>query len=312
MLGKVLVVQRKKAQVSSHYLYEALIVNTIEACFTDFNVEHCMWNNLYVTGKSKITTDVPGCKCGVEWHQNSGRKRRSTNSDSDNNRIIGGKKIDKETQMRKYPWLSLLWYRSTQNPSGYAGWAGCGGSLVASNYILSAAHCLFEVECPMPVRGLARPCKVTKEYKKDDLAWRVGDHDKVDYGETGYEQFVNIKNMYKHPEYPQRVNQEPLDDPYYDIVVYELEKMLPLHSYTPVCLPKPGEDARFDGKPATIAGWGRLSLSDKSTPNEPYEANITVAPTDTCPTSIEQPVKICLGQNEMIGKGSCKVMKWSI
>ena len=124
MLGKVLVVQRKKAQVSSHYLYEALIVNTIEACFTDFNVEHCMWNNLYVTGKSKITTDVPGCKCGVEWHQNSGRKRRSTNSDSDNNRIIGGKKIDKETQMRKYPWLSLLWYRSTQNPSGYAGWAG--------------------------------------------------------------------------------------------------------------------------------------------------------------------------------------------
>ena len=276
---------------------------------TDFNGEHCIWNNQYVTGKSKISTDIPGCKCGVEWHQNSGRKRRSTNNDSDNNRIIGGKKIDKQTQMRKYPWLSLLWYRP---PSGHAGWAGCGGSLVASNYIISAAHCLFEEECPRPVRGLAGKCKVIKEYTKDDLAWRVGDHDKVNYGETGYEQFVHIKNMYKHPEYPQRVNHETMGDAPYDIVIYELEEMLPLHTYTPVCLPKPGEDARFDGKPATIAGWGRLSLSDKTTPNEPYEANITVAPTDTCPTSIEEPVKICLGQNQMIGKGSCKVMKSSI
>ena len=265
------------------------------------------------SGKPKVSTEVPGCKCGVEWNQNSGRKRRSTSnttiSDSDNNRIIGGTKIDKQTQMRKYPWLSLLWFRSTntqQHPTGYAGWAGCGGTLVASNYVISAAHCIFKQECDQDT-GV---CLIVKEYTKDNLAWRVGDHDRLDYGETGYEQFVHIKNMHKHPDYPQRIYAPLIGTPYYDIVVYELEKMLPLHAYTPACLPRPGEDARFDGKMATIAGWGRLKFADKTHPSEPYEVNVPVSRTDTCPLSIEQPVKICLGQNSPIHKGACKVVIW--
>ena len=255
---------------------------------------------------------MPGCKCGVEWNQNSGRKRRSTSnttiSDSDNNRIIGGTKIDKQTQMRKYPWLSLLWFRDPTNTQYRVdGWAGCGGTLVASNYIISAAHCIFKRWCDPQTKE----CFAIEEYTKDNLAWRVGEHDVGVFGETGYERFVNIKNMHKHPEYPQKVftyinRAKYVNDPYYDIVVYELEEMLPLHAYTPACLPKPGEDARFDGKMATIAGWGRLSY-DGPTPKEPYEVKVPVSKTDTCPESIEQPAKICLGQNSPIHKGSCTV-----
>ena len=277
-----------------------------------------------ISGKPKVSTEVPGCKCGVEWNQNSGRKRRSTSnttiSDSDNNRIIGGTKIDKQTQMRKYPWLSLLWFRDPSNTQpgypgipGYIGWAGCGGTLVASNYIISAAHCIFRRGCNPDTNK----CYAIQEYTKDDLAWWVGEHDASVFGETGYERFVNIKNMHKHPDYPQKVHPD-LDQcalgqcvefnggPEYDIVVFELEEMLPLHAYTPACLPKPGEDARFDGKMATIAGWGKLSYNGPN-PSEPYEVKVPVAQTDTCPTSIEEPVKLCLGQNSPIHKGSCGV-----
>ena len=119
--------------------------------------------------------------------------------------------------MRKYPWLSLLWFRE---PGGFrlSGWAGCGGTLVASNYIISAAHCLFKKYCD-PHTDI---CYAHEEYTKDKLAWRVGEHDVRVFGETGgYERFVNIKNIHKHPDYPQKVftndNQATLvDDPYYD------------------------------------------------------------------------------------------------
>ena len=290
-----------------------------------------------VSGKPKVSTEVPGCKCGVEWNQNSipfnenkinkikhsRRKRRSTTnttiSDSDNNRIIGGTKIDKQTQMRKYPWLSLLWFRPNPDPDPtntqyrVDGWAGCGGTVVASNYIISAAHCLFKRACN-PDTNI---CYAIEEYTKDNLAWRVGDHDLGVFYETGYEWFVKIKNMHKHPDYPQKVHpdldqcalgqcEEFIESGEYDIVVFELEEMLPLDVYTPACLPKPGEDARFDGKMATIAGWGRLSY-DGPTPKEPYEVNVPVAQTDTCPTSMIEPVKLCLGQNSPLHKGACLV-----
>ena len=133
---------------------------------------------------------------------------------------------------------------------------------------------------------------------------------KAVYGETGYEKLLKPKKMTFHPGYDQYIGQPPDADMNFDIVIIELDQMVPLDIYTPACLAKPGQGARFDGKLVTLAGYGKLSFHAKTRPNEPYEVNVTVARTDTCPISIVDPNKICLGQDKRHDnsfKGACKV-----
>ena len=40
-------------------------------------------------------------------------------------------------EMNKYPWMALIWIYS--HGKRYL----CGGTLVASKYVISAAHCMF-------------------------------------------------------------------------------------------------------------------------------------------------------------------------
>ena len=42
-------------------------------------------------------------------------------------------------EMNKYPWMALIWIYSSSHDKWYK-W--CGGTLVASKYVISAAHCL--------------------------------------------------------------------------------------------------------------------------------------------------------------------------
>ena len=202
----------------------------------------------------------------------------------------------------KYPWLAMLWRRARQaGAPHYTKWAGCGATIVARNFVISAAHCLFKSQCN------GNLCIVTQEFSELDLAVRVGDWKKDEVGETNYEEFVNIKKIHKHPGYEQRLHQQEINGAEYDIVILELDKMLPLDPFTPACLAKAGEDARFDGEEVTLAGWGRLLYKNKVTPNEPYEVNVKIAKTDTCPLSIEAPSRICVGQDHQ-KKGGCKVL----
>ena len=49
-------------------------------------------------------------------------------------RIIGGKPVEDKN---KYPWMAALIYSDYEPIDGQF----CGGSLIAPNYILTAAHC---------------------------------------------------------------------------------------------------------------------------------------------------------------------------
>merc|ERR1719362_1985026 len=62
------------------------------------------------------------CKCGVET----------------TTRIIGGSAVVKPN---KYPWMAAI---INTNAGSIRDRAYCGGSLVASKYVLTAAHCLFK------------------------------------------------------------------------------------------------------------------------------------------------------------------------
>lgn len=51
-------------------------------------------------------------------------------------RIVGGKPINPTL---KYPWITFL--RDEEGGEDF-----CGGTLVASKYVISAAHCMFDKE----------------------------------------------------------------------------------------------------------------------------------------------------------------------
>merc|ERR1712014_80238 len=75
------------------------------------------------TAAATTTTTAPasGCKCGIE---------------GSGNRIVGGSEV---SPINKYPWLVRL-FNSDETGSF------CGGTLVASKYVISAAHCMFELD----------------------------------------------------------------------------------------------------------------------------------------------------------------------
>ena len=246
-------------------------------------------NLVYVSVPPKTTTESTGCKCGVE--------RRST--DNNFNRIMGGKKIDEKM---KYPWLVPLWKREVGEDGvvQYPGWFGCGGTIIASNYVVSAAHCLFKNRKPDD-----DTCIVVKEIKEDELAVHVGDHNIHILGDDEHEQIVDIARIIKHPDYKEKVNEPCIKRQDFDIMILKLDKLLDLNIFTPACLPRPGNDARFEEKVATAAGWGRLSKFGNR-PSEPHEIDLLVK--NNCPAAITYPSIMCnLGKGVVWqGKGQCQ------
>lgn len=72
-------------------------------------------------------------------------------------RIVGGV----ETLVNQYPWMALLMYRDQFY---------CGGSVINSRYVLTAAHCIDKFDISkMSVRILEHDWKSTNETKTQDF-----------------------------------------------------------------------------------------------------------------------------------------------
>merc|ERR1712096_28205 len=175
------------------------------------------------------TTDPSGgCQCGMA--------NRAT-------RIVGGV----ETEVNEYPWQVGIIDTFTGKPY-------CGGSILSSRTILTAAHC-------------------TVDSSAQSMTVVVGEHDWTVAGDG--EQRMSVCGKEEHPSY----NSITLD---YDISILTLCEDIPLEQQkaNPVCLPLSPSSA-YANRPAIVSGWGTLAAGG-SQPDELMEVEVQTLTNAAC------------------------------
>jgi len=116
------------------------------------------------------------------------------------NRIVGGV----ETLVNQYPWMILLLYK---------GQFYCGGTLINSRYVLTAAHCV-------------------DRFNMNEMTVRIFEHDRKSTNESKTQDF-QIEYILKHIGYS-TINYNN------DIALIKLKTPVRFQgSMRPVCLPEP-------------------------------------------------------------------------
>jgi len=159
------------------------------------------------SGEPPVTTPTPpvsGCKCGV--------LNKKT-------KIVGGT----ETQANEYPWQVAIASPNAVKPF-------CGGSILSSDTILTAAHCTIG-QGPDSFKVIASEHDVT-----------------VDDGQLSFD----VCSKKEHPSYNQNTNE-------HDFAILTLCTPLTFsRTVAPICLPPQQGDA-YDDVLSTVTGWGTLS-----------------------------------------------------
>ncbi|CAL8328187.1 unnamed protein product [Arctogadus glacialis] len=155
--------------------------------------------------------------------------------------IIGGEKVTAHS----LPHMALL-YNSLGNPV-------CGGTLLSSTWVLSAAHC-FKYEIDTVRLGV-----VTINNSKTD----------------GFVQARKVAKQYKHPNYE---NATFLHDLLLLKLSQAVEETMAI-KYLPLAntIPDPKE-----GTICLVAGWGMVNVLIEAMSDDLMSANVTVIKRETC------------------------------
>ena len=217
----------------------------------------------------------PLCTCGTE---NIGIGR-SDGDDDEEKRIIGGT----ETAVNKYPWMVSI----RIDKDSFIG--HCGGTLVASKYVISAAHCFWIKE----TQTWIEPSK---------LQLILGEHFSLDHFMPlePFESVVDVAKIMGHKGYDGSQRHDN------DIAVIELAKEVNLIIYTPACLPSSNYD--FAGETASVYGWGLTQAGNTNSASPSLlEVDVPVVSNDVCGKTMPDitPGKLCAGGQ--LGKDACRV-----
>ena len=131
-------------------------------------------------------------------------------------RIIGGRPAEKN----EYPWMVVL--VDSEN------YTLCGGSLITSRTVLSAAHC------------------------RTPAAVSVKDHD---LSKKDGEQVIKVIRFIRHPKYTDEIDESPN----FDFALAHLFKRVQYSNILyPVCLPRPRRN--YEQREVVTTGWGIFDL----------------------------------------------------
>ncbi|XP_075467602.1 myeloblastin-like [Ascaphus truei] len=161
--------------------------------------------------------------------------------------IVGGR----EAAPNSHPYIASLQFKRHHF---------CGGSLIAPQFLMTAAHCLTDMNPSLVSVVLGAHSLRTNERSK---------------------QTFSISQVFQNGFNPQTMQN--------DILVLKLDRAVTLNaSVRLVRLPRANETVPA-GTACVTAGWGRLS-SEGSFPDQLQELNMTVAEMDSC-----RPTNICAG-----------------
>ncbi|XP_077786216.1 coagulation factor X-like isoform X2 [Podarcis muralis] len=189
-------------------------------------------------------------------------------AEMDGSRVVGGSFC----RPGGCPWQVLL-----QNKRGYG---FCGGSLISSQWVLTAAHCLDTVI----------PHQVT-----------VGDFDI--HQRERHEQKVGVRQYWKHPQYDSTNFNN-------DIALIQLTSSVVFSEHVlPICLPNPQLTTLLIGEGASgmVSGWGATHTKGKST-RFLMKVSLPIVSADTCRPSTEKLITdnmFCAGYAEE-AQDACK------
>lgn len=159
-------------------------------------------------------------------------------------RIFGGQ----PTALDEFPWTALIHYRK---PNGNFGFH-CGGSLITSRYVVTAAHCINAIPRGWQVVGVRLGEYDLKNSNKDCDADGCADVP-VD---------MDIEKITVHENYNAQTKSQ-----YDDIALIRFTRDVGFTDYIkPICLPV-GDAERLRnnvGVKAIAAGWGRTEIASAS------------------------------------------------
>jgi len=195
------------------------------------------------------------CQCGVKGDASG--------------RIVGGE----TTQPHEYPWQVGLVTRNGRTPF-------CGGTLISSTHVLTAAHCTRS-----DVDGMYKVL--------------LGEHN---IGDEEYNR-VDVAEILDHPDY----NSDTLDN---DFAILRLANPVNFtNEVSPACLPA-DVSATYAGVLATVTGWGTMKAGygapGGKRPTELQEVDVPVGTNEWCNEKYGYGITdnmICAGERK---KDSCQ------
>jgi len=176
------------------------------------------------------------CKCGLEGER----------------RIVGGE----DSTSGKYPWIVSLNAGPAFGSDSHM--HNCGGTLVASNWVVTAAHCIVDAGTP----------------KKDDLTVLLGAFDFANDDDTRRKDVALEIDPIVHEDYN---NPNQLSN---DIALLKLAESVDLNMYTPACMA--AKDADYTGKNGRVYGWGSLASCPAQDPTVLQEVEVNIISDEAC------------------------------
>ena len=251
-----------------------------------------------------VEEEEEDCECGPvkEWA---------------NERIVGGGEAPKHA----YPWqISILWsdkewhtkiskelsdknifLESVENIKEYAKKQSashiCGGSIISSKYILTAAHCFHESIFTLPLSEEAAD-QLSEElqdyyFTPDEVFVLVGAHYLPNNNEITSTELRNNKNIHRVREIIIHDQYDPPKTSFqYDFTILKLESILKFSSkVAAVCLPDPKFSAsKYVGRKGVVSGWGNMDMASTTTSLVLKDLDVIVLSNEECREVIENPI----------------------